>query len=201
MHNRSALRDAILRIPLTSNDPNLQANSANSLAQSLADDPNEGEERSMRVYATSLEKELLHFFGRNSVIFERRAFYESLQRNNHAQYSYTSLAPSELSQGMLPGYLPPIQSPNSVLSSTSGPHSAIMMISPSSNNQQSPLVSAAPNSVPNPPQSSTPGFEQEQTMFDNGEAKESTLNQQQLQQHQVSSQPVKAFDVATEETF
>lgn len=105
-----------------------------------------------------MENQLLQFFKTNDSIFERRAFHESVCRHSMHQ-NFTSLATSSDANNMPPPPIP-IQSPNSVLSSASGPSSAnasiasgllgqiSQSISPSQQNQQQSSPASGPNSVP-----------------------------------------------------
>jgi hypothetical protein len=116
---KDAPRDGIIRV-------NMKA-SSNAMAHGLgANNKLNDEDRKLHLrisaFCDQVLSELKAAVVNNDNIFERRAYYETLYRDS-LQPNYTSLAVSTDSNYMPPPAMPLIQSPPSILSTTSGPAS------------------------------------------------------------------------------
>uniref|UniRef100_A0A915DHM3 Mediator of RNA polymerase II transcription subunit 13 n=1 Tax=Ditylenchus dipsaci TaxID=166011 RepID=A0A915DHM3_9BILA len=202
MQTKDSPRDAIIRVGhqrLNGINPGPSTNGHNGSLQAFLNAFEEGKyvedkkglTSKLRGFIENYERELTQFFRANEhTLFERRAYHESIQRNNQHQH-YTSLATSSDSSSMPPPAVP-IQSPSSILSSASGPASGnctahlsvgpmpgVVQLSPSGQ----PIPGQPQQQSPNPLSNNAPGMEElTPESQHNGGTPNPHLQQQQQQQ-------------------
>uniref|UniRef100_A0A915EP20 Mediator of RNA polymerase II transcription subunit 13 n=1 Tax=Ditylenchus dipsaci TaxID=166011 RepID=A0A915EP20_9BILA len=204
MQTKDSPRDAIIKVGhqrLNGMNPGPSTNGHNGSLQAFLNAFEEGKyledkkglTSKLRGFIENYERELTQFFRANEhTLFERRAYHESIQRNNQHQH-YTSLATSSDSSSMPPPAVP-IQSPSSILSSASGPASgnctAHLSVGPMAGVVQvqlspsgQPLPGQPQQQSPNPLSNIAPGMEElTPESQQNGGTPNPHLQQQQQQQ-------------------
>lgn len=124
VYSKEGVRDGIMRINHKSPDRNpdrVHEPELDRLFQMKFDADKKTVLSRLKSYVENVANDLFQFFKANDAIFERRMYIETLCRDS-CRDPYTSLATSSDSSSMPPPAIP-VQSPSSVLSSTSGPSS------------------------------------------------------------------------------